>query len=174
MSRPMRHTKYAVFGLGLVWEGISVMLPPWAAIPFILVGLVMVGWAIWPVRVNRVFQRMPSPVQKYFFGAIKWAESKLDESSTQFVIDGSKKSEATFIKFFPTGAIIDGSNISSVTDCGTGDYIIAFVEPLNPKTLVVHAVGKTPRSFQVEHVSADGVSVLFEKEPEIIELRFDD
>lgn len=83
----------------------------------------------------------------------------------------------TFVRFRPSNfALIDGSNIASITDAGTGDFTVNFTAPLNVETLVVHAMPPTPSSFR-SMVSEGGgsVRVIFDgTEPEVVALRFDD
>lgn len=171
----MQKTRIFVFGIAVVWEAISVMLPPVVAIPFLLIGALIIAWAIWPVQIIRVIQRAPTPTQKPILDAIKWLESKLDETQTEFSTN-SGSFEKTYVKFSTDGlmSIIESRNISSITDVGLGSYIIAFSISMHPDTLVVHPIGDTSRSFTVESISADAVHIVFEEEPGVIALRFDD
>lgn len=160
------------------------MLPSYVVIPFILVGLFFIAWAVWQIQLTRAISHLPSPIQRYFFRGIEWLESKFDESKTEHVVreqqpspDSSVESDLgaqkTFIKFTPR-SIIDSHNVVSLTDNGSGDFTITFFKSMNPKTLVVQPIGDSPRSFRVASVSADTVRLIFEKEPSEITLRFDD
>lgn len=85
-------------------------------------------------------------------------------------------SPKTFIRFRPSGEILDASNITCVTTGGgLGEFDILFESALNPTTLVVHPIGSAPSHFRVEDATAISVQVIFENgEPDIIALRFDD
>jgi hypothetical protein len=79
----------------------------------------------------------------------------------------------TFIQFRPGGDIINGANVSSITDNGMGKFTINFSRPLNVSTIAINPIGTTPRNFQVTSVTSSSSSVTFpEPEPQIIGLRF--
>jgi len=88
----------------------------------------------------------------------------------------TKERKSTFIRFRldGTATIEDAENITAIVDHGEGLFSIEFATPLNPKTLVVHAIAPASNNFRVEQVRADSVVVVFEGEPPIIALRFDD
>ncbi len=181
----MRRTKFLIFTIGIVWEGLSLILPPPVAIPIVLIGLLMMAWAIWPIQIGRQISRLPAPVARSIFGGLTWLESKLDDTRTTFSVpsktvtpsnlDDDWGSLGTFIKFYPGPVIdVDSYNILSLIDSGLGDFTVMFENPINPDTLIVHPIGDTPRSFRVAHVDKNSVQIIFDEEPDVVALRFDD
>ena len=105
---------------------------------------------------------------------ILWYVTEL-RSQEQQARSQEQQETGTYVKFTASGVILDSNNVSSITDIGVGNYAINFTTNLNKETLVVTAVGDTPRDFRVVGVSAGSVNVQFdEPEPEIIHLKFED
>jgi len=63
-------------------------------------------------------------------------------------------------------------NVLGITDCGIGDFSINFSKLLEPKMMVVHPVGATPK-FEVVSISRHSVHLKFQNEPTEFKVRID-
>lgn len=81
------------------------------------------------------------------------------------------------VHFVPeTSTIEDSFNVSSLDDNGTGDFTINFVTPLDEKTLTVQSIAGAlaPSTFSFDTIDGKigSIRVKFDREPEVVRLRF--
>lgn len=168
----LRNTRLIVFGLGLAWEAISLVLPPIVSLPLLLVGLVILVWALYPVRVQNFLGIFPVPVQSGFFFFIKSVESFVEDTDTQFVTREGEESGDTYIVFSLTDGLYieEGNNVNSITDNGAGDYTVNFSHPIKD-TYFVNVLHDTNVDHEIVSKTSNGFRIKIRgDEPEQIGL----
>ena len=174
----MRNPLFISFGFTILLSVVTTILGMVLPLPLWLLpavfGVVFVCWGIWQGPINRLIQRFPIGVQRRVFSFENWIKKFLYTKEQILSATNFNEKNKTYIRVALPGFIVEGSNVSSIIDNGTGDYTINFLTPLNAETLAVHPVGETSRDFNVVGVNEDFVRVLFDKEPGEFSLRIDD
>lgn len=152
------------------------MLPAEFAIPFFLLGALVLAWAIWPDEITRKIQKLPKPAASRILDAIRRVEKRFDDSETSVVPempvhDAEKRGQARLVFDPKSHTVQSAQNVSSITDLGIRTFRINFQHPVDSSSLVVHPIGVAPRDFIVREVSKDHVTITYDGDPDTVAVR---